>query len=542
MKTVLAISVTLLAIESSSPYAPLVLGVKRQQNLSHLLAEKPRRDDSSSLEEWTTPQLLRALDQRSIRYPATATRQELQAVLIQEMYKKREDEQSPPNVDVNLQARYRKRRQRRNSNNYSHPTDNDSNPVEQLWNPLVSASSEILNTGYRQARRLKRRVSDAWAVDPTTGVRTVRYTKTRPAERPTTPRRGNDRDGDMHSESQWKRNNGVGDPIEMDVPRGRTRHRRRSTAARSSHPPPIDPRESVSRPSIKRNRNINNITATDPSSSGAIILASSVVPRNDGGPSRQQPTQRHRRHRRNQQQRQRRSHDPNKKIYSVYGPNNNDAPEAVAAWMTEAADRVWNDNRTGEQRHWKDALGERVDQLLGLEDYETGDRPRGAAACGTSRRPRRKTQKRASLFALITGRSIDGRNNRGRSSSLDSLLENVWATGSMLSIGKLVIWTGARYFGLACRWASVRGAVPQPIVALVVGSVALSARQRRLWWTALTLCVLRAVGEAVTEAQGGSSYSGSYQQRGTEEEDWEDDSAQIDTDEDEDEDEDLVMD
>ena len=106
--------------------------------------------------------------------------------------------------------------------------------------------------------------------------------------------------------------------------------------------------------------------------------------------------------------------------------------------MTEAADRVWNDNPTGEQRHWKDALGDRVDQLLGLEDYaDTGDRRRGAAGGGASRRPGRKPQKRASLFALITSRSIDGRNNGGRSSSLDPLLENVWATGSMLSIGKL---------------------------------------------------------------------------------------------------------
>jgi hypothetical protein len=49
-----------------------------------------------------------------------------------------------------------------------------------------------------------------------------------------------------------------------------------------------------------------------------------------------------------------------------------------------------------------------------------------------------------------------------------------------------------------CRWASVRGAVPQPIVVMGVTSAFLCARPRkRLWAVSLALIAMRTIGELI---------------------------------------------
>lgn len=49
-----------------------------------------------------------------------------------------------------------------------------------------------------------------------------------------------------------------------------------------------------------------------------------------------------------------------------------------------------------------------------------------------------------------------------------------------------------------CRWASVRGAVPQPIVVMGVTSALLCARPRKRIWTALlSLIAMRTIGELI---------------------------------------------
>ena len=52
--------------------------------------------------------------------------------------------------------------------------------------------------------------------------------------------------------------------------------------------------------------------------------------------------------------------------------------------------------------------------------------------------------------------------------------------GQMLGIVKMLLRTGLVGAGYACRWASVRGSIPQPLVVVAISTAALSARRHRL--------------------------------------------------------------
>jgi hypothetical protein len=68
-----------------------------------------------------------------------------------------------------------------------------------------------------------------------------------------------------------------------------------------------------------------------------------------------------------------------------------------------------------------------------------------------------------------------------------------------------------------CQWASVRGAVPQPLVVLSVATAAVCGRQSKIRAMVLALLALRTIGELVTNAQGGLWYD-SYYEEGDQEE------------------------
>jgi hypothetical protein len=57
--------------------------------------------------------------------------------------------------------------------------------------------------------------------------------------------------------------------------------------------------------------------------------------------------------------------------------------------------------------------------------------------------------------------------------------------------------TGVITVGYLCEWASVRGALPQPLVVFSVITAVLSVRRRRLMAMMLTLLALRTCGELV---------------------------------------------
>ena len=62
-------------------------------------------------------------------------------------------------------------------------------------------------------------------------------------------------------------------------------------------------------------------------------------------------------------------------------------------------------------------------------------------------------------------------------------------------------------FGTLCRWAGVRGAIPQPIVVITVFAVLVSSRSgQRLFSLILTLLALRMVGEFIHGSLHGNEF------------------------------------
>lgn len=82
----------------------------------------------------------------------------------------------------------------------------------------------------------------------------------------------------------------------------------------------------------------------------------------------------------------------------------------------------------------------------------------------------------------------------GRERTITSLM--VYITRSSFSI-----------FGNLCRWAGVRGTIPQPIVVVIVSAVILSSyRQQKMLSLGLTLLAIRMIGEFVHGASHGNEF------------------------------------
>ena len=177
------------------------------------------------------------------------------------------------------------------------------------------------------------------------------------------------------------------------------------------------------------------------------------------------------------------------------------------------------------QRHWKDRLQERLDYLLGIhEDGEFYNRWATQAAAAAARDKEQDGPWDA--FAVAQGRtppkrrsSSDRRNKKydkpiwetegnlisllfGRRPSGDSLLFdrllNRDGGGTLLYFFQAAFRTFLLLFSILCRWASVRGSIPQPVVVIGVATAGLCARPRHRWRAiALTLVVLRTAGELI---------------------------------------------
>ena len=67
-----------------------------------------------------------------------------------------------------------------------------------------------------------------------------------------------------------------------------------------------------------------------------------------------------------------------------------------------------------------------------------------------------------------------------------------------------------------CRWATCRGALPQPIVVFLLGASALSApRRKKVMTLVITLLAIRTVAEALhgyVYANGDWEYDGDYEE------------------------------
>ena len=252
----------------------------------------------------------------------------------------------------------------------------------------------------------------------------------------------------------------------------------------------------------------------------------------------------------------RQSYDAKKKVYSVYPIKEGDqeqkeledlygeaivsAIDTVGEFVADVTEgRYWGNttgigssvssNRTTsktmkessstskphKKRYWRDRLTERVDYALGvhedgkyyrswqdqLEREKSQERGNDAVSIFYGRQKKDRGPKRpvafweedGSLMSLFFGRTPDG-----KTLSLSKLFERENSVNICTTIFKSSFKTFLAIFSYLCRWASCRGALPQPIVVFLLAASALSApKRRRLMTMGITLIALRTLAEII---------------------------------------------
>mmetsp|Transcript_900 Transcript_900/g.1284 ORF Transcript_900/g.1284 Transcript_900/m.1284 type:complete len:570 (-) Transcript_900:181-1890(-) len=250
--------------------------------------------------------------------------------------------------------------------------------------------------------------------------------------------------------------------------------------------------------------------------------------------------------------------DDDKRIYSTYDREERDAFDRFGNLIADAAEEVlWgkeedeyvngngndrdgrstrnassrssqkiangdeNMRGTKKKRYWKDRLAEQVDYALGVhedgryynnwqekldfdEQRRDGDdaishffarQKKGKRPKPDRRRHKTSTvpfwQEEGSIFSLLFGRTSSGENL-----NMHKFIEEDVGTTAVTTFFRMVLKSFFLLSSYTCRWASVRGALPQPFVVAGVAAAALSARPRqRLWTVALALVGMRTIGE-----------------------------------------------
>ena len=154
-------------------------------------------------------------------------------------------------------------------------------------------------------------------------------------------------------------------------------------------------------------------------------------------------------------------------------------------------------------------MEERMDAMLGIHEngkyynsWMARDRAKARKAQGTDAfsyaRGRARSQvydkplweEEGTLWTLLFGKASPGKKLQFRD-AIDG------EPGQLLGVMKILLRTGLVGAGYACRWASVRGSIPQPFVVMAVSTAALSVRRHRFRAVLLSLLVLRTMGELV---------------------------------------------
>ena len=255
--------------------------------------------------------------------------------------------------------------------------------------------------------------------------------------------------------------------------------------------------------------------------------------------------------------RDRQSYDAKKKIYSVYPVKDDDgehreledlygeaivnAIDTVGEFVADVTEGKYWGNNTGlgsdvstnqtvltktkennttskphKKRYWRDRLTERVDYALGvnedgkyykswqdqLERQKLRERGNDAVSIFYGRQKKNRGPKKpvafweedGSLMSLFFGRTPDG-----RTLTLSKLFERENSVNICTAIFKSSFKTFLAILSYLCRWASCRGALPQPIVVFYyLAASALSApKRRRLMTIGITLVALRTVAEII---------------------------------------------
>jgi hypothetical protein len=226
-----------------------------------------------------------------------------------------------------------------------------------------------------------------------------------------------------------------------------------------------------------------------------------------------------------------------KRIYSPYTSDrtfdDSDALDRFGTFMADMADRVmWGKydddtvapgspkntttaHRETHSRHWKDRMEERMDSLLGIRQNgryydswmrnEDKDRlgEEGTDAFAYARGRAKKRRKKGSdghdkplweeegnFVSLLFGRSFGG-----QKLSFDDAIDG--EPGQLLRFARIFFRTFLVGSSYACRWASVRGSIPQPLVVMGVSTAAICVRRHRIQAVFLTLIAMRTIGEFI---------------------------------------------
>ena len=189
------------------------------------------------------------------------------------------------------------------------------------------------------------------------------------------------------------------------------------------------------------------------------------------------------------------------------------------------------------KRHWRDRLADRLDAAMGVhekgsyyqewadriefdEETKVGDDPedwvmgrhKNQRRMGLTpeerearRRPNRSKPKRRGgvdkYFWNQDGNVMSallGRSRSGNRAAIDELFSQPLGANAITTLIRSGFQLSLALFTNTCRWASVRGSLPQPIVVFFTGtSLVLAPKGKRLVTTAVTLFALRALAEAL---------------------------------------------
>lgn len=172
-------------------------------------------------------------------------------------------------------------------------------------------------------------------------------------------------------------------------------------------------------------------------------------------------------------------------------------------------------SKSYKRRYWRDRLTEKVDYALGVhedgkyykswQDQLELEKARGVGSDAVSifygrqrkhRGPKKSVpfwEEDGSLMSLFFGRTPEG-----RTLTLSKLFERENSVNICTTIFKSSFQTALAILSYLCRWASCRGALPQPIVVFFLAAAAVSApKRRRLMTVSISLVALRTLAEAI---------------------------------------------
>jgi hypothetical protein len=498
--------------------------------------------------------LLRELDERNIRYPPTATRLDLEELLVQ-----RRQTETPPPLDTELSQRQQKPAPRdlyeqqltpRAQRRAKLQKQQEQSPWRKIlrksqtvipvavWETLPNKIASTTSRATRKARRVSRQAAELFTVNvDEDGVRDVDYEYLYKEER--TPKLPVDVTAQRITTEETepyprRQRRGPRDPATTPAPKRRQRDRDRPARARPVRTrssrgvaPPAPPQNQPQQP-LQTGFLLPPATKLD-GSSNPVFSKSEQGPRKAPRSTRRDAS----------------SKRPKRRIYSPYKEestieDDRDVVDRFGDFFADAADRVFWDDYDGSAtpkkrsknksaasaknkteavaRHWKDRLEERFDSMLGIHEdgalynkweqqmaedrRNEGGNDAFSVAQGLKPKPRgvfgrrRKYDKpiweeEGNLISLLFGRS-----SSGGSLLFERLLDH--NSGSLLNFFESVLRSFLLVASYLSRWATVRGAIPQPLVVFGLISAGICARpRRRLRTIAITLLALRTAGELV---------------------------------------------